>query len=173
MCSSQAKLRINNSFLNLFKHLVTEFAEGLTHILNILLYDLFKQGSQFEQGSISHVFEPGFDENTVIGLQDKVFSNVVDNYAFIQGSSNFTQVFNEDHSSGRGMLSVKTVRNAFLFVDLVKHPVSVVLHGSSKNDDFVDLTHLFQEFIAARSNAEGAFTSNLIIMNKSFVEIKD
>jgi hypothetical protein len=69
------------------------------------------------------------------------------------------------------MLSVKTVRDTFLLVNLVEHPVSVVLHGCSEDNNFVELTHLLQELVASRSDSEGAFSSNLVVMHKRFIEI--
>ena len=69
------------------------------------------------------------------------------------------------------MLSVKTVRDAFLFINLIENPVSIVLHSCSKNYNLVELTHFFEELITPRSDSERAFSTDFIIMHKSFVEI--
>lgn len=36
---SEAKLRVRNAFLNLFKHLVAELAQRLSHVLHLLLHN--------------------------------------------------------------------------------------------------------------------------------------
>lgn len=167
--SSQAKLRVNNSLLNLFKHLVSEFAQCFTHILNVLLYDLLQEGGQFEQGGIGGVLEPGLDENAVVGLQHEVFSNIIHNYTLIQRSAYLAKVFDKYHACWRGVLPVKSVGDTLLFVDLVEHPVCVVLHGCSEDNHLVDLAHLFEEFIASRSDAEGAFSTDFVIVHQGLV----
>lgn len=49
-------------------------------------------------------------------------------------------------------------------IDAVDDPVGVVLHRSRENDDFVQLSHLFQKLEAARSNPEFAFATRFIVM---------
>lgn len=71
------------------------------------------------------------------------------------------------------MLAIKSVRYMFLFVNLIQHPVGIVLHSSSEDHDLVYLTHFFQEFIAARSDKEISFATDLKVMNKRFIQIKD
>lgn len=124
------------------------------------------------EGRIRGVFEPRFDEDAVVWLQHEVFSNVVYNYTFVEGPAYFTQVFHEDHASGRGMLSVQAVGDAFLLVDLVEDPVSVVLHGGCEDDHLVDLTHFLKELIAAGSNPERTFTADFIIMDQGLIQVQ-
>lgn len=63
------------------------------------------------------------------------------------------------------MLTVHTMANALVFVDLVQNPVcilheinilfesvSYVLHGSSEYDNLINLTHFFEEYITSRSH---------------------
>lgn len=125
------------------------------------------------EGCIRGVFEPGLDEDAVVGLQNEVFGNVIHNYTFIQRSANLAEVLHKDHASWRSMLSVQAIGDAFLLIDLVKHPVCVVLHRSCKDDNLVNLTHLLQEFVASRSNAERAFTTIFIIMDQCFIQVQN
>lgn len=69
------------------------------------------------------------------------------------------------------MLSVKSVGDALLLVDLVEHPVCVVLHGCGEDDHLVDLAHLFEEFVASRSDSEGTFATDFVVMHQGLIQI--
>ena len=54
------------------------------------------------------------------------------------------------------VLSIESVRDHIFSVELVEHPVCVVLHSRSKDNHFVNLIHLAKEFLRTRSNQEVA-----------------
>ena len=46
MCS-EAQLRVRDTLLNLFKHLVAELAQRLSHVLYLLFYDFCSTNEDF------------------------------------------------------------------------------------------------------------------------------
>ena len=51
---------------------------------------------------------------------------------------------------GSGMLSIKPMVDAVFTVNNIQNEVSVVLNGSSKNDNFIIFCHFFQEGFCVR-----------------------
>ena len=139
--SIKAQLRVRDTFGNLFKHLISEFTERISYVWHLFLDDLLEKRRKLWKGGIIHVVEPTFDEYTIIGLQLEVFSNIVNNYSFWQISSDPAQVFDENWTIMRAVLSVETVLDSLSFINLIEHPISVVLHSSCEYDNLVYLSH--------------------------------
>lgn len=83
----------------------------------------------------------------------------------MKGSSDATEIFDEDHASWAGVLSVQTILNVFGLVDRVENPVSVVLHRCCKDDNFIQFSHFSKELLTAWANAEVTFTPLFIVMH--------
>ena len=69
------------------------------------------------------------------------------------------------------MIPIKLITDRMLRIDLFNDFVSIVLNSCCKNDHFEKFTDFFQEFLSERPNMENLFI--IIIMNESFIEIKD
>ena len=54
------------------------------------------------------------------------------------------------------MLSVKSILDTLWLINLIQYPIGIVLHGSSEDDNLIELSHLCEELIAARSDKEGS-----------------
>jgi hypothetical protein len=52
------------------------------------------------------------------------------------------------------VLSIQSVRDVVMLIDLVDNPIGVVLGGRSKYHNFVVLRHLPQELLCPRSHQE-------------------
>ena len=50
------------------------------------------------------------------------------------------------------VLSVQTIRDQPIAVELVKDPVCIVLHRCRKNDQLIRLAHLLEKFVRTRSD---------------------
>ena len=70
------------------------------------------------------------------------------------------------------MLAIHAVGDVFWLVNLVQNPVSVVLHRRREDDNFVQLRHLFEELLTARTDAELALTAGLVVVNERFIKVK-
>ena len=114
----------------------------------------FEEGRQLKQGRVGFVVEPTLDENAVVGLEREVLGHIVDDDCFVQRTADSTQVLDEHHVVRGGVLSVEAEGDAFVLVDGVEHPIRIVLHRRSENDDLVHLRHLLQELVAARPDPE-------------------
>lgn len=71
-------MRILDSFRYLFKHLVSEFSKGISHIIDLLFDDLLQKRRQLGQCCVGHVVEPALNEDAVIRLKLEVFSHIID-----------------------------------------------------------------------------------------------
>lgn len=117
------------------------------------------------EGRIRCVLKPALNENAVIRLQRKVLGYVVHNDGLVKRAPDSRQVLDEDHAGRTRMLPIEAVGDVFRLVDRVEDPVSVVLHRGRENHDFVDISHFFQEFLAAWSYTEIAFSVDFIVVN--------
>ena len=110
----------------MFQHLVTELAQSVTYVGDLLLDYLFKKRSKLGEGGVIHVVEPRLDEDTVIWLQLEVLSNIINDYGFRQVTADTTQVLHEDWSMRQRMLTVEPIFYPLFLVDLVQYPISVL-----------------------------------------------
>ena len=81
---------------------------------------------KFTLGRVVHVVKPRLNKDSVIRLQLKVFSNIIHNDGLGKITAYSGKVLDKDWTVWQSMLSVKSVFYAFLFVDLVQNPVSVL-----------------------------------------------
>lgn len=70
------------------------------------------------------------------------------------------------------MLSVESVRYVLSHVDLVNNLISIFLHRSCKNDDFVMFGHGFDKLNATGSDQEETLGSVLNVVDQGFIEVK-
>jgi len=70
------------------------------------------------------------------------------------------------------VLPVQSERDATLFVNLVEHPVGVILHGCSEDHNLVDFAHLFQKLVAARAHSEATLPCRFIIVDERLVQVE-
>lgn len=136
------------------------------------MYYLLQKGRQFKQGCVAHIVEPTLDEDAVVRLEREVLSDIIHNDGLVERTTNPAQILDEGDSRRRAMLTVESEGDATLFVDLIEDPVSVVLHRSCEDYYFVDLAHLFEEFVAAGSHSEATLTCSFIIVDECLVQIK-
>ena len=64
------------------------------------------------------------------------------------------------------MLAIKSSFNIVTYIYLIDYLVCILLQGSSKNDDFVILSHRLNKLYAPWSNKEIAFGTELKIINE-------
>lgn len=79
----------------------------------------FQQRSQLREGCVRHVVKPTLNKDTVVRLQLEVLCNIVHDDCLGQVSADPAQVLNEYWTVGQSVLSVESVGNAFVLVDLV------------------------------------------------------
>ena len=113
-------------------------------------HNLKQNWSKFEQGDVGGVVVPRANLNAILWVVAKVGGHVVHYYRLLQIAPNPAQVFHVDMILLHCVLSVQPERDQVLNIQLVQHPVGIVLHRRSKDDDFVGLTHLSQELMGAR-----------------------
>lgn len=113
--------------------MVSELAKSISDVRHVFPDDLFKQGREFGQGCVVHVFEPAFNEDSIVWLQLEVLSHVVDDYCFCEVSANSTQILYEYWTMRQRMLSIESVFYAFFFIYLVQNPIGVLNHKSISN----------------------------------------
>jgi hypothetical protein len=65
------------SFGNLLKHLISELSQGVSHVINLLLRDLFEERSQLGECCVGHVIEPTLDEDAIVRLELEVLCDIV------------------------------------------------------------------------------------------------
>jgi len=136
------------------------------------VYYLLQKGCQFEQGGVAHIVEPTLDENAVVRLEREVLSDIIHDDGFVERTTNPAQILDKGDTCRRTMLPVESEGDATLLVDLIEDPVGVILHRSCEDYHFVDLAHLFEEFVAARPHSEATLASSFIIMDECLVQIK-
>jgi len=71
------------------------------------------------------------------------------------------------------VLSVQSILNVVLDIDLVDHLISILLQGGSENNNFVVLGHLLDELNAAWADQEEAIVSVLDIVDQGLIQIED
>ena len=122
------------------------------HILTAPHDDRPQQSHQNLKFVVCFVALPLFYVVPVFPLQPKINVQVVHNDGLGHVSAHATQVLNMqlnfacvDALELQSMLSVKSVRNASVHIELVKDLVSVLLVRRRENHDLVELTHLLEE----------------------------
>ena len=70
------------------------------------------------------------------------------------------------------MLPVQSEGDAALLINLIEHPVSVILHRCSENYHLIDLTHLFEELITPRPHPESSLACGFIIVDERLIQIQ-
>ena len=95
-----------------------------------------QQGRQFKQSCVLRILEPALDEDPVLRLQLEVLSDVVHDDHSANVSAYAGQVFHIEPAEGKGVLPVESERDALLVREVLKRPVSIVLHGSCEYHDF-------------------------------------
>ena len=72
------------------------------------------------------------------------------------------------------MLSVESVRYQIArWVELVNHPVRIILHSGCEDYNLIELGHLTQELVAERPDQEvGSIFTVVHIVNERFVEVE-
>ena len=142
----------------------------------------FQEWGQLGERCVGHVVEPTFDKDAVVRLELEIFGHVVDNDGPGEVSTDTAKVLHKDRAIWQGMLSVHSVADMLILINLIKNPVGIlvkcknykrretyILHGCSENHYLIDLTHFPKEDIAARPHKEVSFLSDLKIVNKSFI----
>jgi len=136
--------------------LITIGAKSSPHIRHLSLHDLAQQRSDLVQEAVSHVVVPGGNENTVIGLEDEVVRDVVDDDRLVDVTAQQRQVLHQERPVLTRVLPVESVFNVVANVDLVDDLVGVLLQSRSEDHDFVVSSHRFDELHAPRSHKEEA-----------------
>ena len=131
------------SFGNLLKHLISELSQGVSHVIHLLLRNFFEERSQLRKCCVGHVIEPTLNEDTIVWLELEVLSDIVNDNGTREVSTNSTKVLDKDRPVRKGMLTVHTVTDTLVLVDLIKDPVCIILHGCSEDNHFIYLTHFF------------------------------
>lgn len=135
----QRKLGLRNAHLNLCNHLHPEDPQSVSHVAHVLNHDLLQQRRQFLQGVVVGVVHPCLYEDPVVGLQLKVFGDVVNYYYFAEISPQLAQILKYKSNISYldikraipiGVLPIKSMRNIFFLVQRIQDPVSIL-----KNDN--------------------------------------
>lgn len=71
------------------------------------------------------------------------------------------------------MLSIKSILDIIVHINLINNLIGILLESSSENDDLIMLGHKFNKLNASWSNQEEAVVSIFNIMNQGFVQIKN
>jgi len=124
--SIEAQLGISHSLGYLLEHLVSELAESISHIRDLLLHNLFQKRSEFGQGCVVLVVEPTLNEYAVVGLKLEVLSDIIHYYGFCEISPDTTEILHKDRPIGHGVLAVEPMLYSFGGIYLVQHPISVL-----------------------------------------------
>lgn len=110
--------------------------------------------SKFEQSDVSGVIVPRAYFNAVLGIVLKVGCDVVHDDRLCKITPEETQIFQVHMALFHRVLSVQSVRYQIFRVELVEHPVCIVLHGGREYDNLVGLAHLAEELMSTRSDQE-------------------
>jgi hypothetical protein len=94
--------------------------------------------------------------NSILLLSLEVLCNVVDYNHLLKVSPYLAQILDENGIISSCVLSVKSVRYPTFRVELVEHPVRIILHRCCKNNHFKVLAHKFQKLSCSWSDQEGA-----------------
>lgn len=163
---------VRHSLLYLVHHLVPKLAQGLPHVPALLLDNLAQNWRQLHQCSVVGILVPRLNENAIVRLLAEVGSQVVHYYRLGEGAPDSTQIFAEDLARVRGVLPVQPVRDPLVWVELVQHPVGVVLHRGREYDQLIELGHFLQECFAARPHSEIAFAfAVLVVVDQSLIQV--
>ncbi len=122
---------------------------------------------------VTHIVIPSGDEDSIVGLQDEVVRNVVDDDRPVDVTTKQAQVFDQERPVLTRVLAVQAILDVVSDVDLIDDLVCVLLQGCSEDDNLVVLRHRFDELHAARSHKEETIVLVLNIVNKRLIEIKD
>ena len=71
----------------------------------------------------------------------------------------------------RGMLTIKSVLDILVDIDLVDDLVGIVLESCGENDNLEELGHQLDKIHAARAHQEVAIASIFNIMDQGLIEI--
>lgn len=79
-------------------------------------------------------------------LEQEILADVVNYDSLAQVSSKYREILYVELTAWQSVISEKSITNSFkcysiVTPDLIYSPVSVVLHASSKNHDFIVLRH--------------------------------
>ena len=114
---------------------------------------------------IAHIVIPRRNEDSIVGLKDKVVGDVVNDDRSVDVTAQQTQIFHQEGSVLAGVLPVQSVLDVVADVDLVDHLVCVLLQGRREDHYLVVLCHRFYELDAARSHEEETIVLVLDIVN--------
>lgn len=71
----------------------------------------------------------------------------------------------------RGMLTIESVLDILVDIDLVDYLVGIVLECCGENDDLEELCHQLDKVHAARAHKEVAVASILNVVDQGLIEI--
>lgn len=109
----------------------------------------------------------GLNLDSVMFLPAVVLFGIIYDHGLRKGSAQLFQILNKEESLTvivahlSCVLSVEPVLDKFGRVNPINHLVSILLLSSRKNNKFVVVCHLCQEFSAERSCIKAQFWQNL------------
>mmetsp|Transcript_68100 Transcript_68100/g.162557 ORF Transcript_68100/g.162557 Transcript_68100/m.162557 type:complete len:373 (+) Transcript_68100:382-1500(+) len=135
---------------------------------------LLQKWSQRKERSVVGVIVPGKDENAVVRLQHEVFLHVVNNEHLVQVAAQAAEILHEDGAPGQRVLAIQAMMNQTVRVDLVDHPVSIVLGCRRENDELVAvLVHALDKLLHARPDLVTSHAVVLRIVHQSLIKVED
>lgn len=99
----------------------------------------------------------------------KVLRQIVDNHNFAKVSPNFSKVLHVASSAKSTRVTVETLSDVALRVQLIEDPVCVVLQGCSKDNDLPSFADIFEKLLNMRSDPEE--TSTLVEVHQCFIHV--
>mmetsp|Transcript_11146 Transcript_11146/g.33025 ORF Transcript_11146/g.33025 Transcript_11146/m.33025 type:complete len:481 (+) Transcript_11146:709-2151(+) len=116
---------------------------------------------------------PRDDENAVVGLQHEILLHVVDDEGAVQVAAQTAHVLDEDGAPGQRVLAVEPVVDEPPRVDLVDHPVRVILGRSREDDELeAEVVHPLEELVHARADVVVAHAVVLEVMDQRLVQVQ-
>ncbi len=127
---------MNTEFeLTLLEQVLFEVVHIVAHVTNATGHQTLQEWSVLLQLFVIWVVVPSLDGYSIIGLALEVFFNIIDNDDFLHISSQFGQIFDIHSVLEASMITVETVGDEALFVQVVNDPVCILFETCSENCD--------------------------------------
>jgi len=146
----------------------SEVTQSFTHVFVSLGDDGGQERNQVKKLSVCGVLIPCQYMDSVLLLPLKVFFQIVNDDGTVERSTNFGQVFDVMAMITLAglhldrVLSIESVRDVPVRVQLVKHFVSILLVSSRENDQFEVLGELVDELLAVGAHVENGIGHELL-----------
>ena len=140
------------SVWDLSQNLISVSSEAFPDIGYLLFNKLNKEWGDLFKEIVAHVVIPSRAEDSIVGLQNEVVTDVVYDDGLWHVSAQQTQVFYQEGPVLRGVLTVEPILDVLVHIYLIDDLVGVVLESCCEDHYLVKLGHQLDEVHTAWTN---------------------